>query len=940
MIRFYIASVTSGFVLCMFFCTCACSMQPSIEITNLTCEYRQNPLGIESNNPRFAWQLSSNNRNQVQTAYRILASDNPENLEKGIGNYWDSGKILSDQSIQIEYKGQSLIAAKKYFWKVMIWDGNGKSSAWSTPSFWQMGLLERSDWGDAKWIGLEKMNDSDKIFPALHLPHLWKDRKDTVTVTKNLLPQFRKEITIRGKIKSATAFICGLGHFDFFLNGEKVSDNFLDPGWTKYEKYAQYVPFDLSGLLQSGKNVLGIMLGNGFYNIPRERYNKIVQRFGYPAVISKIQIEYEDGSSENIVTDTTWRVSKSPITFSSIYGGEDYDATLVEPNWKRTGFNDSHWQVPVEVTGSPVLISQQQEPLKIFDAKTPVVISSPKEGVWVYDMGQNMSAIPHIMVAGNQGAKVKISPSELIGSNGLISQVNVGEHVYFNYTLGNGKVETWRPQFTYYGFRYIQIEGAVPEGKPNPNSLPVIKELKSLHIHGDVKKIGEFTCSNELFNKIFTLIDWAITSNTVSVSTDCPQREKLGWVEQVYLMGNSLRYNYDVATHFNKIMEDIAASQTDQGLIPTIAPEYVKFGGGFRDSPEWGSVGVIVPYELYKWYGDKRILENYYDLMKKYVDYLSGKAVNHIISKSLGDWADVFEPGDPDYAQSSTSTELPATATYYYDLIILKDVARLLGNTSDEQKYNALSLEVKKAFNSTFFKKDKMTYDKGSQTANAMAIYFELVEMEYREKILASLVGDIKARNYALTSGDIGWRYVIQVLHNEGLSDILFKMNNRSDVPGYGYQMAKGATALTESWKGLDASNNHLMFGQIMEWFYGGLAGIGQTPGSLAFKEIVIKPETVGDITEVKGSSLSPYGLIKSHWKINGDKFDLHISIPPNTTAIVFIPSLKNSTILEGSKKIKGMEEIKFQKWENGRAVYKIGSGNFHFTSMIETIKK
>lgn len=940
MIKLYLASVTKGFALCILLSTCAWAMQPAIEIINLTCEYRQNPLGIESKNPRLAWQLSSRKRNQIQTAYRIIVSDNPESLEKGIGNYWDTGKILSDQSIQIEYKGQPLKAAKNYYWKVMMWDGIRNPSAWSSPGFWQMGLLEPSDWENAKWIGLEKINESDKIFPALHSPHLWKDRKDTVTINKNFLPQFRKEIIISGKVKSATAFICGLGHFDFFLNGEKVSDNFLDPGWTKYEKYAQYVPFDLSGLLQSGKNVLGIMLGNGFYNIPRERYNKIVQRFGYPAVISKIQIEYEDGSIENIVTDTTWRVTKSPITFSSIYGGEDYDARLVEANWKKTGFNDNHWQVPVEVSGSPVLFAQHQQPLKIFDAKTPLKISSPKEGVWVYDMGQNMSAIPYLMVAGNQGAQVKISPSELLGSNGLISQMNVGEHVFFRYTIGDGKVETWRPQFTYYGFRYIQIEGAVPEGKPNPKNLPVIKELKSLHVRGDVKRIGEFTCSNELFNKIFTLIDWGIRSNTVSVSTDCPQREKLGWVEQAYLMGNSIRYNYDVATHFNKIMEDIAASQTDKGLIPTIAPEYVKFGGGFRDSPEWGSVGVIVPYELYKWNGDKRILEKYYDLMKKYVDYLSGKAVNHVISKSLGDWADIFEPGDSDFVQSATSVELPAMATYYYDLIILKDVAHLLGKTADEKKYDALSLEVKQAFNSTFFKKDKMTYDKGSQTANAMAIYFDLVEPEYREKVLASLVGDIKARNYALTSGDIGWRYVIQVLHQEGLSEILFKMNNRSDVPGYGYQMAQGATALTESWKGLGASNNHLMFGQIMEWFYGGLAGIGQTQGSLAFKEIIIKPEPVGDITEVKGSSISPYGLIKSHWKISGDKFDLHITIPPNTKATVFLPSLKDSAILEGGKKVKSVKGIKFQKWENGRCVYQIGSGDFHFTSTFATVKK
>jgi len=924
----------------LFFSISGFSQQTEIKIKNLSCEYKENPLGIETNSPRLSWQLISKSRNQVQSAYRIIVSDNPDGFENVKNKIWDSGKKLSDQSIQIEYKGLPLKSAKKYYWKVMIWDGNGHPTSWSPVAFWQMGLLTPKDWDNAKWIGLERMADSNKIIPARHTGQLyWNERTDTVTHNPNSLPQFRKDISIRGKIKSATAFVCGLGHFDFFLNGAKVEDHFLDPGWTKYEKYAQYVPFDLTNLLKNGRNTIGIMLGNGFYNIPRERYTKIVQRFGYPAVISRILIEYNDGSTDNIVSDSTWKVTKSPVTFSSIYGGEDYDATLFQKDWMHTGFDDSHWQAPVEVQGSPVLIAQQQDPLKIFQTKSPIKISNPRQGVWVYDMGQNMSAIPYISVLGNRGTQVKISPSELLDSNGLITQANIGEKVFFRYTLAGKKIENWQPQFTYYGFRYLQIEGAVPDGKPNPDNLPVIKELKSLHVHGDVKKAGGFSCSNELFNKIFRLIDWAIRSNTVSVSTDCPQREKLGWLEQSYLIGNSIKYNYNVATLFTKIMEDIAASQQTNGLIPAIAPEYVKFDGGYRDSPEFGSAGVIIPFDMYRWYGDKRILENHYAVMKKYVDYLTNKAVDHFLTNSLGDWADMFEPGNPDFI-NATSRDLTATSTYYYSLITLKKVAGLLGRKEDEEKYSKLSEEVKRAFNNRFFDKTKMTYDKGSQTANAMAIYFELVEPDFKEAVLKNLILDIKNRNFALTSGDIGWRYVVNVLHNEGLSEILFKMNNRTDVPGYGYQLSKGATALIEIWNSFAHSNNHLMLGHIMEWFYGGLAGISQTSESIAYKEIVIRPELVGDLTEVNGNFLSPYGLIQSHWKLKANTFDIDITIPPNTNALVFLPASRESAILEGNKNINDIKSIHFLKWENDRAVYKIGSGTYHFTSKKTVDKK
>jgi hypothetical protein len=896
-----------------------------LQVTALQCQYQTNPIGVDAEAPILNWQLKSSGRNVFQTSYRVLVSDDSLKLMADRADGWDSGKVRSDQSIQIKYNGKGLVPVKKYYWKVMVWDNRGNASAWSKAACWQMGLLSVTDWKGAQWIGYEKLPDSLKIFP------MQQEKGDPKLGKRpDILPLLRKEVTINKKIKAATVFICGLGQFELAINGKKVGDHFLDPGWTKYDKQAQYVTFDITKQLQQGKNAFGVMLGNGFYYIPGERYRKLTGALGYPKMICRVVLQYQDGTTQNILSDASWKTAAGPVTFSSIYGGEDYNANLEQPGWDEPSFNDTQWKPAVVVDGPPLLTGQAQYPLKIFENFVPKRISQPKPGVWVYDFGQNASAIPAIVLHGKKGTAVKITPGELLANDSTVTQNYIGSPVNFTYTLKGAGTESWQPRFMYYGFRYLQVEGAVPAGEVNTDGLPVVDELKSLHTRNAAERIGGFDCSNTLFNKTFSLIDWAIQSNTASIFTDCPHREKLGWLEEAHLVGSSIRYTYDIASLCRKVITDMRMSQTADGLIPDIAPEYVQFGGGFRDSPEWGSNGVILPWYVYQWYGDKQVLQENYDMMVRYVAYLEKKSKNHILSHGLGDWYDIG-PKEPGVSQL-TPRGVTATAIYYYDLTILAKVAAVLGNPTDEKKYLALAAEVKDAFNTAFFNKATNQYGTGSQTANAMAVYMGLTEPENRQAVIDNIVGDLHKRNNSLTAGDIGYRYLLRVLDNAGRSDVIFDMNSRSDVPGYGYQLARGATSLTESWQGNRiSSNNHFMLGHLMEWFYSGLGGIRDTVGDVAFHHIEIRPEVVGDVTYVNASYRSPYGIIGVNWKKANKVFNIKVTIPANSTATIYLPGQANSNITEGGKAIGSINGLTHAGYKNGRWAIKAGSGTYNF---------
>ncbi|MFC4142693.1 family 78 glycoside hydrolase catalytic domain [Pedobacter mendelii] len=914
------------FYLLIFVFACSLSAKAqNLMVSNLLCEYKKRPVGVDVPKPILNWQLKSNKRNVMQGAYRILVSDDSLSLLKNIGNIWDTKKVSSDGSIQIRYGGKKLLSVKNYFWKVMVWDEAGGVSTWSKISAWQTGLFSKTDWKGAQWIGYEKLPESQIIVPSQ--PELG----DLGTKGKNnILPLLRKEIIIKKEVKKALIFISGLGHFELSLNGTKVGDHFLDPGWTKYDKHALYVAFDITKQIKSGSNAFGVMLGNGFYYSLSERYRKLTGAFGYPKMICRITFEYKDGSTQDFISDNSWKTIAGPVTFSSIYGGEDYDANLLPNGWDKPAFNASGWRDAIVVGGPSQLNVQAEEPLKIFDNFKPKKITQPKPGMWVYDFGQNASGIPFINVKGLKGKTIKLIPGELLASDGTVTQNAIGSPVFFNYTLSGVESESWQPKFMYYGFRYLQIEGAVPADEINENKLPVVLQAKLLHTRNAAPQIGTFTSSNTLFNKTFDLIDWAVKSNMASVFTDCPHREKLGWLEEAHLVGSSIRYTYDIATLCKKVISDMRMSQTAEGLIPDIAPEYAEFGGGFRDSPEWGSNGIILPWYVYQWYGDTQVLEENYGMMSRYINYLGTKAKDNMLYHGLGDWYDIG-PKTPGVSQL-TPRGVTATAIYYYDLTILSKIAKALGKNDDSKKYDDLGKKVKLAFNQKFFNKETNQYATGSQTANAMALYMNLTEPDKKQAVLDNLIKDLKKRDNSLTSGDIGYRYLLRALDDAGRSDVIFDMNSRSDVPGYGYQIAKGATALTESWQAnSDASNNHFMLGHLMEWFYSGLAGIRAEENDVASGNIEIRPEPVGDVTFVKASYNSPRGLISVNWRKEKDAFKIDIEIPANAKATLYLPSSAGAAVLESGKPITSNNSIKYSGYSEGKKIFKVGSGNYHF---------
>jgi alpha-L-rhamnosidase len=914
----------------------------SLKLANLQCEYKAAPQGVDVTSPQLSWQLQSTGYNTTQTAYHVLVADNLENLNKNMGNTWDSKKVSSSASIQVLYKGKPLQSAKTYYWKVMVWDNQQHTSDWSKPAQWQMGLLTKADWKGAQWIAYDELPDS------LHIvPHIHERGPKKLGLANDVLPLFRKTFTVNKPVKKATLYICGLGHFELSVNGTKTGDHFLDPGWTDYEDQALYVPFDVTSELKQGNNAIGVMLGNGFYYIPRDkRYRKMTGAYGYPKMICRLVSEYADGTTESVVSDQSWKTAAGPITYTSIYGGEDYNANLEQPGWNKADFNDATWKKVMIVTGSPQLDAQIAEPLKVFQQLSAKSVKSLGAGVTgqylkskdttikqqvmknriLYDFGQNLSGIVQIKVNGNKGDTVRIYPAELLTAEGTVNQKGSGSQHYYDYVLKGSGEETWQPRFTYYGFRYAQVENAVQPGDVNPQKLPVIIGIKSLHTHNAAAEVGTFSCSNPLFNKTFALVDWAIRSNMASVFTDCPHREKLGWLEEAHLVGTSIRYTYDIANLSRKCITDMQFAQTPEGLVPEIAPEFTNFGGIFRDSPEWGSNAIILPWYVYQWYGDKKVLNDSYPMMLKYLDYLAGMARNHILTQGLGDWYDLG-PNSPGLSQNTTKG-VTATAIYHYDLQIMGKIARLLSKPADAARFDKLAAAIRKSFNNTFYNAQTKQYATGSQTANAMAVYCGLVEPQNKEAVIANLIRDIRNRNNSLTAGDIGFRYLLRVLDDAGRSDVIFDMNSREDVPGYGYQLAKGATALTESWPALaGVSNNHLMLGHIVEWFYGALAGIRQGDSGVAFKDIEIRPEPVGNVTFARASHLSPYGTISSKWEKKENQFVLDIEVPANTQASVFLPVSKSAKLTVNGK------PVKYLSYENGKVLIKTGSGIYHFVA-------
>ena len=885
--------------------------------TKLRCEYAVNPLGVDVQHPRLFWVLESSERGQRQSAYEILAASSEKILASDRGDLWDSGIVKSDETIHIPYVGRGLTSSEWVFWKVRVWDAHEKASAWSKPASWTMGLLSPNDW-QAKWIGA-----ADTNIPSLLL---------------------RREFVVKPGLTRALLNICGLGQYELTLNGKKVGDDFLSPGWTKYNKTCLYDTCDLITSLKQGKSVIGVELGNGMYNVVKgaNRFTKFTGSFGPQKVIAQIRLEYADGSVEIIGTDQNWRAAAGPITFSSIYGGEDFDGRRVQPGWNRPGFDDSKW-LRAEIVDSPGGelrgLSCAAPPIRATEVHKPVAAHTLSNGDIVFDLGQNAAHVPRISVGGLAGSTVRLMPAELVSNDGAINQGSMGGGhrgaIWCDFTKGTDGVETWLPKFFYVGCRYVQAHLIAA---PN-RALPKINSLEGIVVQSSSEPVGEFECSNTLFNHIRKLVRWAQRGNMVSLMTDCPHRERLGWLEQDHLNGPSLRYEFDLAQLFTKTLNDIDDSQLTNGLVPTTAPEYAIFRNkddverlrnDFGDSPEWSSTFILVPWQQYEFDGDLNLFWAHYEAMKNYITYLGSRAENDIVNYGLGDWYDLG-PKKPGVSQL-TPIALTATAFYYQDVEIMAQAAALLGKEDDAKNYSELAQKIRGAFNEKFYDATNHFYARDSQCANAIPLVMGICKPANRAAVVDAIVRDVRSRGNALTAGDVGYRYLLRALADGGHSDVIFDMNNQSDKPGYGMQLKKGKTSLTEAWDG-GSSQNHFMLGQIEEWFYHDLAGIQNAPDSAGFKSIVIDPHPVGDVAWIKASYNSIRGKIVSDWQRDGKGFKLNVTIPPNTTATVFVPAKSRESVTENGKPAAQSAGVKFLRMEDGRAVIAVDSGEYSFKS-------
>ena len=888
-------------------------------LLSLRCEYRINPLGVEAANPRLSWVMEAGDesgtteRGIKQTAYQVFVASTLVLLGKDEGDLWDSGLIKSDASVQVKYSGHPLASHQKVFWKVRVHTSDGIEVE-SDVGNWTMGFLSAEDWS-ARWIGS--------------------------AVKDKGLPVFRKKFVVDEEIRNALVHVSGLGHYELFLNGEKVGNQFLAPAWSVYEKTVYYNTFDLSQLLKHGENEFRIMLGKGFYNTEGDRYmKKVIKGRGRLMAILEAHLDYADGRKEVVRTDESWDVASGPITHSGILGGSDFDSRIAEP---------AKWMNAVEVESAAQLRAAESPAMEKMEALVPVGDpDEPEPGVFVYDFGQNLSAIPSIQVRGEKGAVLRLTPAEqrhgqadrTNNGKGRVNQAGIGSPNYYEYTLNGSGQERWQPQFAYTGFQYLELTGAVPAGYPNPNNLPVLEVIQSVHVRSSARPVGSFSCSNPLWVKIDEIIDRAVRSNLGHVLTDCPTREKLGWLEVSYLMGPALSRRYDLSRLYAKITRDIRDSQGADGAIYTVAPSFPDFSGidwppphgGLHYTPEWGAAGVVVPWQLYRWYGDKAILRENFLAMKAFVDYMKNTSEDLVPKPGLGDWFD-YGHGKNLGPSRFTPAKLTAMATFYRCTDIVAKSAEVLGEKDDSENYQNLADDIRSKFNQTYYLGNGQYHNKKSpQTANAMALVTGLCEPENEEAVLDAILADLEKRHYQQTAGDIGFHYLVEALSRNGRHDVLQKVLNRRDKGSYGFFVDKGWTSLPEAWDATTRSSmNHLMLGHIQQWFYYDLLGIQQADDSVGYKHIVIKPAFESEVEWVKGHYDSIYGRISVAWSKKNGACSLNVTIPANTKATIYLPVKNGASVRESGKPAEQAEGVTFLAMEKGGAAIQIGSGKYAF---------
>ncbi len=851
----------------------------SCQPADLRCEYLVAPLGVDSYQPRLSWLLNDVRYGAVQTAYRLLVGKDSVEVSAGKGGCWDSGKISSGEML-VKYAGEKLLPFTRYFWRVSVWDKDGTGSSSPVSSF-ETGMMEPGNWRGS-WISDDNNID---IKPA---------------------PYFRKEFETPKKIRSARAYIAVAGLYELYINGQKVGNHRLDPAYTRFDRRTLYVTYDVTSRLQQGKNALGVLLGNGWYNLQSTAvwdFHKAPWR-QRPAFCMDLRITYDDGSVETITSGKDWKTSLSPVVFNSIYTAEHYDARLEQPGWNKPGFDDSSWKsVIYRSAPSEKIVSQLMPPVRNVLKVPAKSMTRLNDSTYVFDLGRNIAGVSQITVNGPSGTVLHLKHGERLLDSGHVDLSNIDVHYrpaddsdpfQTDIIILNGKgEETFMPHFNYKGFQYVELTASRP--------VTLTKEsLCGYFMHSDVEPVGTVETSNSVINKIWTATNSSYLSNLFGYPTDCPQREKNGWTGDSHIAIETGLYSFDGIKVYEKWLADHRDEQQPNGVLPSIIPSN-GWGYEWGNGPDWTSTIALIPWNIYLFYGDMSLLEACYENIKRYVSHIEQISPSGLTTWGLGDWVPV---------KSKSPVELTSTAYYFADVNILAKTAGMLGKQEDCKKYTQLAEKIKKAFNEKYLNRETGVYADGTQTEMSVPLFWGLVPDDMKAKVARNLEKRVEADQFHLDVGLLGQKAILNALSENGYADAAYRVASQETYPSWGWWIVNGATTLYENWKidaKSDISLNHIMFGEIGAWLYKGIGGIEPDPEHPGFKNIVFRPSFFSSLKNASVSHRSPYGKIISEWERKKDNVIYRVTVPANSTADLFLPegySLKKTTLINENRKI------------------------------------
>ena len=872
-----------------------------IVLTNLKCEYLQNPFGIDELHPRFTWQIRSEEFGILQKKYQLVVGTIENEVAKGKGNIWESG-IIESSTIPIIYQGPSLQPFTKYFWSVRIQDESSNWSEWAFPAYFETGMIKQENW-KGQWI------------------------TDTYDYNVKPAPSFRKEFTINKPISSARVYIAVGGLYELFINGKRISDHRLDPMYTRFDRRTFYVTYDVTKNLQQGENAIGVLLGNGWYNLQSTAvwyFDKAPWR-ARPKFCMNLRLTYSDGSVETVSTGQDWQTHFSPIIFNSIYTGEHYDGRLEQKGWDIPGFNSKGWGNAMS-TGAPSqnITAQALHPIRNITKISAIGMKKLDEHTWLFDFGRNIAGVTEIKVSGQKGTTIRLKHAEKLDSVGYADISNIVEHYRPTdnsdpfqtdiFILKGESDETFMPRFNYKGFQFVEVTSDHP--------IELTKEsLNAYFMHSDVPQIGNIHSSNPILNKTWEAANASYLSNLFGYPTDCPHREKNGWTGDAHIAIETGLYNFDGITIYEKWLADHRDEQQPNGVLPSIIP---SSGWGYQwgNGPDWTSTIAIIPWNIYLFYGDSRLLERCYDNIKRYVDYIDEHYPSGIVDWGLGDWVPV---------KSIAPKEFTSTAYYYVDALILSKAAKLFRKQSDYEKYSLLSEKIKKSLNDKYLDFKTGIYGSGLQTEQSVPLYWGLVSDELREKVAANLAKRVEADGKHIDVGLLGSKTILNALSENGYAGIAYEVASQKTFPSWGWWIVNGATTFYENWPieaARNVSMNHIMFGEIDAWYYKTLGGISPDENQPGFKDIILKPNFVNGLDHFEATHEGPYGKIVSSWNKKGKVVKYNVSVPANSMATLY---LNGNKIKENGRSIEKNPFIKIEEIQKNLTILELKSGRYQF---------